>query len=484
MNPLFSVVNADPKLSARIEPTEAQKSPQAMNGLTKTPHRLLRMVKGKPHANDNDHVPDNQPSPGLTFLQPTKITRNSQPRNRTTESTVSKDKALLTPPASFRTNRNGSGGSRKENKKTDAGSPPVEQDDDDFRDPESSGDEYDERNSSNNTQNVEFRAVHIMDVEPQRNRAPSSFRLPQSSGSGSSGGFGRSKDVNSDASDEQIFGSSQGSFKRRRIDGPPEARLVTNIHAGPVTAAAGTRRRKGDKKTYGGSRRPEAKQDRKKKSKKGVGIPQKSSNSSKFKKLGGVDAWKEDDPEVSFKTANTSVDLQNSLVIGDEEDEGDDTSSLSSNWSFSGDDQDMILDAGEKAPPSHQRRKTKCPFCGEKVDPTLQEDFDDEFNVNRQKNIKWQRRFCNYHKQRQSESLWLQRGYPKIDWERLETRMERHYGFLASVLDHSEPSEYRTALKEKTKPGTKGIHQSYNNAANGKPGALVGYYGPRGEKAM
>lgn len=129
---------------------------------------------------------------------------------------------------------------------------------------------------------------------------------------------------------------------------------------------------------------------------------------------------------------------------------------------------------------------SECAMCGQTVDPLLREDFEDEHRDQlrgRRLNFQWQKRFCHYHRVHSARATWQSRDYPDIDWGLLNGRMRKHNTALRSILnDTSEtPSFYRTELRSRLKPGAKGIRQTFNSA---KPGASVGYYGPRGEKAM
>jgi hypothetical protein len=130
--------------------------------------------------------------------------------------------------------------------------------------------------------------------------------------------------------------------------------------------------------------------------------------------------------------------------------------------------------------------ESECAMCGQSVDPLLREEFEDEHKDQlrgRRLNFQWQKRFCHFHRMHSARATWLSRDYPDIDWGQLNARMRKHSSTLRSILaDTSETSSfYRIELRSRLKPGAKGIRQTFNSA---KPGASVGYYGPRGEKAM
>lgn len=121
-------------------------------------------------------------------------------------------------------------------------------------------------------------------------------------------------------------------------------------------------------------------------------------------------------------------------------------------------------------------------ICGDQVSKLLQEQFEDEVNARKDWTFKWQTRFCAYHKRHEAQRVWDDRGYPQIDWSGLKRRMRKHDDYLLSVLNGTVTSCHRTALRERLKPRTKGIKQLFD--AKQRPGALVGYYGPRGENVM
>jgi hypothetical protein len=127
--------------------------------------------------------------------------------------------------------------------------------------------------------------------------------------------------------------------------------------------------------------------------------------------------------------------------------------------------------------------KTECSICRSSVDLFLKEQFEDQFTLGKHKSYKWQQRFCRYHKQHEAKQLWQERGYPTIHWDGLERRMISFHSHLEKVIAGKTPSHYRDELAERLKGRTKTTLQAVNSE-DVKGGAHVGYYGPRGEKAM
>lgn len=125
----------------------------------------------------------------------------------------------------------------------------------------------------------------------------------------------------------------------------------------------------------------------------------------------------------------------------------------------------------------------ECTMCGQQIDRFLKEDFEDKFTPGRQLSYKWQQRFCTYHKQQDGKIIWEERGYPEIDWDHLEQRFRRHKSRLLAVVDGKTKSFYRDRLSERLKERLNTTIEVLS-AENVKRVAVVGYYGPRGERMM
>ena len=94
-----------------------------------------------------------------------------------------------------------------------------------------------------------------------------------------------------------------------------------------------------------------------------------------------------------------------------------------------------------------------------------------------------QERFCQAHKARTADDVWLDRGYPKIDWSALPSRLDAHHDHIHSILDGDYMSPY---YKQHAKMVTKVKGRSATSAAvSGRfTGLRAGYYGTKGEKIM
>ncbi|ENH60602.1 hypothetical protein FOC1_g10015402 [Fusarium oxysporum f. sp. cubense race 1] len=71
---------------------------------------------------------------------------------------------------------------------------------------------------------------------------------------------------------------------------------------------------------------------------------------------------------------------------------------------------------------------------------------------------------------------WRERGYPHVDWSRLERRLDDHRAYLTKIVDGKQ-SFFRDILAEKIETGQA---RSLKKEGNLNPG----YYGPRGCKLM
>ncbi|KAI1093708.1 hypothetical protein F5B19DRAFT_449436 [Rostrohypoxylon terebratum] len=117
---------------------------------------------------------------------------------------------------------------------------------------------------------------------------------------------------------------------------------------------------------------------------------------------------------------------------------------------------------------------TKCPMCHEVVDAELLAKYSDHGRMN----IKKQTAFCRLHKRQTALSSRSQNGYPKINWETLDTRLKVHQDFLRDILEGTQQSHYRDILEENVESGKN------RTLLKTEDSLTPGYYGPRGLRAM
>jgi hypothetical protein len=118
----------------------------------------------------------------------------------------------------------------------------------------------------------------------------------------------------------------------------------------------------------------------------------------------------------------------------------------------------------------------KCPMCGKEVARELLDQFKKQSNTI---SIRVQREFCIDHKTREAQSTWKERGYPSIDWNNLNNRLDLYKDGVAQILEHPEKSYFRKELEKSINKGEGRF--SMNKVENfGGQFLCLGYYGLRG----
>ncbi|KAI0147978.1 hypothetical protein F4776DRAFT_605422 [Hypoxylon sp. NC0597] len=116
----------------------------------------------------------------------------------------------------------------------------------------------------------------------------------------------------------------------------------------------------------------------------------------------------------------------------------------------------------------------RCPMCHEVVDAELLAKHSDHGRMN----IRKQAAFCRLHKRQTALSARSQKGYPKINWRTLDTRLEKHQDMLKGILEGTRQSHYREILRENVDSGKN------RTLLKTQDSLTPGYYGPRGLRAM
>ena len=129
--------------------------------------------------------------------------------------------------------------------------------------------------------------------------------------------------------------------------------------------------------------------------------------------------------------------------------------------------------------PSHIPDVVPCPYCKEPVERAFLEDF----NGGKKLNVRKQAQFHREHKQRSAKDRWVEQGYPEIDWQALDSRIERTYPAIEDILLKKVPSYFRDELENRVKSGKE---RTLRQAAmgSGMAGLSPGYYGSRGQGIM
>ncbi|KAH0372710.1 hypothetical protein KCU65_g843, partial [Aureobasidium melanogenum] len=167
---------------------------------------------------------------------------------------------------------------------------------------------------------------------------------------------------------------------------------------------------------------------------------------------------------------------------------------------ISGQSQPITLDSSQLSPPPSSPissicdfddlentaeppdKSPRCPLCGEKIEQEFWDKFQDEI-CHRRMNLRLQERFCQAHKARTADDVWQDRGYPRIDWSALLSRLRAHHAHIHAILDGDYESPY---YKQHAKLVSQSKGRSAGSAAaSGRfTGLRAGYYGTKGEKIM
>ncbi|KAJ5636618.1 uncharacterized protein N7484_009931 [Penicillium longicatenatum] len=132
-------------------------------------------------------------------------------------------------------------------------------------------------------------------------------------------------------------------------------------------------------------------------------------------------------------------------------------------------------DADRASPdPPH---KALCPMCNAEVDPEILRQFQAQPN----QRLREQQRFCTSHKQDTATKEWEAQGYPEINWDTFEQRLEKHFPDMDQYLDPQQPSYYRNILESAQQAG-KSLRLTLND--DGIETISCGYYGTKGAQKM
>ncbi|KAI4743975.1 hypothetical protein E4T50_05640 [Aureobasidium sp. EXF-12298] len=141
-----------------------------------------------------------------------------------------------------------------------------------------------------------------------------------------------------------------------------------------------------------------------------------------------------------------------------------------------------VCDFDLEQPVEDLDKRPRCPICAERIEQEFWDKFQDDINYRRM-NLSLQEKFCQAHKARTADDVWLDRGYPKIDWSALRSRLDAHQDHIHAILDGDYESPF---YKQHAKLVTDIKNRSNTSAvASGRfTGLRAGYYGTKGEKIM
>lgn len=120
-----------------------------------------------------------------------------------------------------------------------------------------------------------------------------------------------------------------------------------------------------------------------------------------------------------------------------------------------------------------------CPMCKEPVEPELLI----KFRAQPRQRIRDQYVFCESHKKPAMEKEWEEKGYPTIDWEKFDERIEAHFDELEKLMVPESSSYYRNVLDTTMKSG-QAKNFRLTLAGDALETISCGYYGTRGSGRM
>jgi hypothetical protein len=124
---------------------------------------------------------------------------------------------------------------------------------------------------------------------------------------------------------------------------------------------------------------------------------------------------------------------------------------------------------------------SRCPVCREEVlDEDLQ-NFKIRFPLMR---VREQQHFCKQHNLKTARLEYEQRGYPIIQWDKLEHRLEtKHISDIPFIMERPEKSHFRKLMEARLESGLeRTLFRQLKN--QGSDAVSMGYYGPRGMQIM
>lgn len=140
---------------------------------------------------------------------------------------------------------------------------------------------------------------------------------------------------------------------------------------------------------------------------------------------------------------------------------------------LAGIDMPLYLDKTTDKKPNLGPDQAPCPMCDEPVD----KQWLSEYSKGQRMSIARQAKFCHQHKKRSARQLWEARGYPEVDWARLESRIGAHRAYLESLINGAS-SHFGERLRDKIRAGKNRTLFTTDDYP------VPGYYGLRGMSAM
>lgn len=110
--------------------------------------------------------------------------------------------------------------------------------------------------------------------------------------------------------------------------------------------------------------------------------------------------------------------------------------------------------------------EARCPMCNQPCDAA-------ELKKSGAMNTRQQERFCRSHRKTSAEKKWISKGYPTIDWTKLDSRISEHHTFIKKLLNGAD-CHFRRTFDELVRAGKgRALRKMESNLT-------PGYYGSRG----
>ncbi|KAL4881227.1 hypothetical protein BJY04DRAFT_189372 [Aspergillus karnatakaensis] len=190
---------------------------------------------------------------------------------------------------------------------------------------------------------------------------------------------------------------------------------------------------------------------------------------------------KEEDEDEGFKFPkdfDAAMSYSTAEIPDSEEEDSSDLSEWTQNSHGSFDKKSTINDSGDEDEVV-QQTEFLCPLCSAPVDSDLLV----LFQAQPKQRLREQRAFCESHKKASAEKEYRNKGYPIIDWDKLDKRIEAHINVLEKLLVLDPPSYYRNVLDTTLKQG-KAKNFRLTLAGDSLETISCGYYGTRGSNKM
>ena len=118
-------------------------------------------------------------------------------------------------------------------------------------------------------------------------------------------------------------------------------------------------------------------------------------------------------------------------------------------------------------------------MCKEVVDA----DFLSDFSNRQVMNIRKQTKFCRAHKQKSAKVEWGLQRYPDINWDDLQSRIEKYYLELEGILEGRTSFYFKESCEANFKFG-KNRTLAQSIMSPDFRALTPGYYGSRGARVM